>query len=105
MSMAAFMGKLKELKLKMAELENMEAGSDAPAEEVESPAVESVEEKAVGGDEPGEETNSDPAAMKGGELSDDEVLDLFGKKKKPAPKAGMKIAIAVGKPAAKGKYK
>ena len=112
MSMQAFMSKLKELKVKMAELENMEESmspaDEATADKAEGP-IEGVEENlGLDKDAPGEETNEgESPSSDDGKLSDDDVLDLFGKKKKPAPKAGMKIAIAVGKssPKAMGKYK
>lgn len=94
---AAFMSKLKELKLKMAELENMEdqlpEGEQKLAEASESPEMQEMEESM------GIEKHEEPA--EGSELSDDDLMEAFGKKKKMPAKPGMKIAIAVGK--SKGK--
>ncbi len=95
MSMQAFMEKLKELKLKMAELENMEqsegSGEHSSAVQEESPAVEKLEDK-VDNLVPNDEAES--------EMDDDSLMEAFGKKK-AMKKPGMKIAIAVGK--SKGK--
>lgn len=100
MDMSAFLAKLKELKMKMAELENMEEqlpdDQQSAADKAEGPEMESLEEK-IGVDKP--EPVSGVSEEDGeGKLSDDELMDMMGKKKKPMPKAGMKIAIAVGKP-------
>lgn len=105
--MSAFMSKLKELKMKMAELENMEEqlpGADqASADSAEGP-IEGLEEK-LGIDKP-EDSESPPDES--GQIGDDDMMEMMGKKKKLPPKAGMKIAIAVGKSKGKplfGKYK
>lgn len=107
MSMQAFMSKLKELKMKMAELENMEEalppGDEVKADAAEGAPMEDMEEK-IGLDKPDEVDEVPP----GDQVDDEELMSMFGKKKKPVPKAGMKIAIAVGKPKmspAMGKYK
>ncbi len=103
MKMEALMAKLKELKLKMAELENAEESGESPKEELaesESTAVEKLEEKVESAD-----LSKDPAEP---EMSDEDLMSAFGKKKKEAPKPGMKIAIAVGKSKGKplfGKHK
>ncbi len=103
MSMHAFMGKLQELKAKMAELESMEESL---------PGAEAVEEVAEESAMPGEEVSSAPEAVASEEeksegLGEEEILDLFGKKKKPAPKAsGVMIAVGShgrGKPMGKHK--
>ena len=96
MNMAAFLGKLKELKVKMAELENMEENlPDSSPEIAEEEKLENKVDQLV----TTEEAEKDP------ELGEEEVLSLFGKKKKEAPKAGMKVAFAQKPKAKMGKYK
>jgi hypothetical protein len=104
MNMEALLAKLKELKIKMAELENAEGGMPSEAKEesseAESPEVEKLEAKVdvldLGKEEPKDE------------MSDEDLMSAFGKKKKEAPKPGMKLAIASGKSKGKplfGKHK
>lgn len=105
MSMQAFLGKLKELKLKMAELENMEdqlpQGEQEKAESAEGDGMEGLEESM------GIEKQDSPEDS-GEEMSDDDLMSAFGKKKKEPAKPGMKIAFAFGKSKGKmpmGKFK
>lgn len=98
MNMEAFMSKLKELKMKMAELESMEE-SEGCNEMAEVMGEEKPEMMASA---PEKEESLDE------KLSDDDIMEAFGKKKKMPPKAGMKVAMMISKPKMKpamGKYK
>lgn len=96
MNTQVFMAKLKELKQKMAELENLEQQESGGEVDVEEAPVEGLEEKV---DQLEAAPESGEGEDKGGELDDDELLSMFGKVKK-APRPGMKVAVAV-KPAVK----
>lgn len=94
MNTQAFLSKLKELKQKMAELENLEQQEGEGEVDVLEKPEESIEDKVEN-----LEASEAPAGDDEGELGEEELLSMFGKVKK-APKPGMKVAVAV-KPAAK----
>lgn len=105
--MNAVLKKLKELKMKMAALENMEGDEHEGVDLEEGEAPQSSAIAAL-------EKKDDVDALDNGvdsdvssDISDDDMMELMGKKKKVAPKSGMKIAIAMkaSKPKAMGKYK